>query len=120
MHELGLAQSILDIVSQYIPPSQASAVRSVRIRVGQLSGVVASSLEFCFAAIVGDTAMQNARLVIEEVSATANCPNCNRVFAIEHMAFLCPTCGNTCISVISGSELQVVDIELAEESAQVP
>ena len=55
MHELGIAQNILEIVQQSVTKEQAPAVRWIRIRVGQLSGVVPDSLEFCFQAIVSET-----------------------------------------------------------------
>jgi Zn finger protein HypA/HybF involved in hydrogenase expression len=44
MHELAIAQNILEIVNQSVPEEQAAAVRLVRIRIGQLSGVVPESL----------------------------------------------------------------------------
>ena len=50
MHELGVAQEILDIVRRYVPDTEAARVRDVRVRVGELAGVVADSLEFCFSA----------------------------------------------------------------------
>jgi Zn finger protein HypA/HybF involved in hydrogenase expression len=48
MHELGVAQSILDIVRQYVPEDQERAVRAVKIRIGEMAGIVADSLEFAF------------------------------------------------------------------------
>ena len=38
MHELGIAQNILEIVQQAVPKEQTAAVRSIRIRVGPLFG----------------------------------------------------------------------------------
>ncbi|HUL75159.1 MAG TPA: hydrogenase maturation nickel metallochaperone HypA [Vicinamibacterales bacterium] len=67
MHELGLANNILDIVRQYVPAERACAVRSVRVRVGDLAGVVPDSLAFCFSAIVIDTPYDRASLAIDHV-----------------------------------------------------
>jgi len=112
MHELGIAQGILDIIQQYVPQEQASDVQWVRVRVGQMAGVVADSLEFSFQAIVADTPWQAARLAIDKVPAVANCSRCSRKFEIEEVAFLCPACGSTDIRLISGTDLQVVEIEM--------
>jgi hydrogenase nickel incorporation protein HypA/HybF len=67
VHELGLANSILDIVRQYVPAERAWAVRSVRVRVGDLAGVVPDSLAWCFSAIVSDTPFDKAALTIDHV-----------------------------------------------------
>jgi hydrogenase nickel incorporation protein HypA/HybF len=65
MHELGIAQSILDLVREHVPDSQAVAVRAVTVRIGDLAGIVTESLDFCFGAIVSDTPYRNAFLKIE-------------------------------------------------------
>ena len=67
MHELGIAQSIFDVVQTYVPPPRAARLRDVRIRVGDVAGVVTESLEFCFEAIVAGTPWASARLVIDRV-----------------------------------------------------
>lgn len=67
MHELSLATGILDIVRQYVPIERAQAVRSVRVRVGDLAGVVPDSLAWCFSAIASDTPYARAFLAIDPV-----------------------------------------------------
>ena len=112
MHELAIAQNILDIARQSVPEDQAPEVRWIRMRIGVLSGVVADSLNFCFNAIRGEAKMPQARLAIEQVPIVSRCRNCRHEFHIEDMAFLCPTCKSTDLELISGKELEVVEIEL--------
>ncbi len=114
MHELSIAQSIVDIIQQYVPEDQSQDVRLVKVRVGQLAGVVPDSLDFCFGAIVKDTPLGNARLDIEEVPLESQCKVCHGLFAVEGACFVCPYCGSGEIKVISGTELQVVEIEVSE------
>ncbi len=64
MHELSLANGIFDIVRQYVPAERAPLVRAVRVRVGDLAGVVPDSLAWCFSAIVSDTPYEKAWLAI--------------------------------------------------------
>lgn len=118
MHELGIAQNILEIVQQSVPEHQAAAVRQVRIRVGQLSGVVPDSLDFCFSVLVHETNMQQASLAIEQVLTISKCKNCAHRFQIEDLAFICPVCKGTDLELISGKELEVVDIELEDEGGE--
>jgi hydrogenase nickel incorporation protein HypA/HybF len=115
MHELAIAQNILEIVRQSVPEEQAPDVKWVRIRVGQLSGVIPDSLDFCFGAIVAETSMKRAGLAIEQVPTVSLCKKCGHRFQIEDMVFVCPSCKTTDLELITGRELQVVEIELMDE-----
>jgi hydrogenase nickel incorporation protein HypA/HybF len=116
MHELAIAQNILEIVQQSVPEEQAPWVRWIRMRIGPLSGVVADSLEFCFSAIISDTKMRQARLAIEQAPMVSRCKNCQHEFQMEDLTFLCPTCESSNLELISGKELEIVEIELIDEN----
>jgi hydrogenase nickel incorporation protein HypA/HybF len=115
MHELGIAENILQIVRQSVPKESAADIRAVRLRVGQLSGVVPDSLSFCFDVLVNDTEMKQATLAIEQVPLISECRDCKNRFQMDDLAFSCPACQSTRLDLISGRELEVVEIELAEE-----
>ena len=114
MHELGIARNILEIVQQSIPPGQEAAVKRIRIRIGQLSGVVPDSLEFCFSALLSETQMERAGLVIEKIPSVSLCKDCRHRFTVDDFVFSCPACKSLNLEVISGNELEVVDIEMAD------
>jgi hydrogenase nickel incorporation protein HypA/HybF len=116
MHELGIAQNILEIVRQSVLREQIEAVRGIKIRVGRLSGVVPDSLDFCFNAIVSDTDMRRASLVIEQVPTASECRDCMHRFQVEEFDFACPACRSTNLELISGKELEIIEIELADET----
>ena len=118
MHELSIAQNIVEIVQQYVPGEAIPDVRSVRVRVGGLSGIVPESLEFSFSAIVAGTPLGSARLDIERVPAISRCEGCKTEFEAADFVFVCPACGGLNTRLISGSDLQVVDIELEEAPVQ--
>ena len=67
MHELGLAQSIFDIVRANVPVGRAAGVREVRLRVGDTAGVLVDSLEFCFGVTVAGTPYASAVLAVDRV-----------------------------------------------------
>ena len=119
MHELSIARDILEIVNQYITPEQMNAVRSVKLKIGKLSGVVPESLEFCFSAIVSNTPLARANLEIERIPTRADCRDCGNSFMIDDPVFFCSRCGGAAIRVVSGTELQVVEIELADQENEV-
>jgi hydrogenase nickel incorporation protein HypA/HybF len=112
MHELSIAQGIVEIVQANLPVADAISVKSVKIRIGRLSGVVPDSLEFCFTAITQETSLQGAALDIEHVPFILKCRSCDMSFESEEGIVLCPACGGTDAEVVSGTELHVVEIEL--------
>ena len=118
MHELGIAQNILQIVQQSVPQNLAADVRAVRLRVGRLSGVVPESLDFCFGVIISQTEMPQARLDIEQIPIVARCKDCGHRFEMEDWGFSCPACKNVHLELISGRELEVVEIVLAEDESK--
>ncbi len=115
MHELSLAQGILNLVENHVPPRQMSAVQIVHVDLGRLSGVVADSLEFCFEALVAGTTLQNARLCLNKIPLCLSCDDCRQSFESDGDIFQCPRCKGNATKVVSGMELQVKEIELQEE-----
>ncbi len=118
MHELGIAQGILDIVTEHVPEDRLPCVRAVHVRVGETSGILAASLEFCFGAIVAGTACPRAFLEIEPVPTRLACGACRHEFTLGPTpAFVCPSCGSPDVAMLSGGELQVVEVALEEDVA---
>jgi len=64
MHELALAQGVLDIV---LDLTHEKPVRLVRVRVGELQRVLPETLQFCFQLVAQDSPAAHAELVIDEV-----------------------------------------------------
>ena len=113
MHEASIASGILDIVRQHVLDADALRVRAIRVRIGAIAGVVPGSLEFCFDAIVAGTEYSAAFLEIDQVPAHGVCGDCGRAAAIETLPpFACRSCGSPFVTVTSGDDLSVVDVEL--------
>jgi hydrogenase nickel incorporation protein HypA/HybF len=119
MHELGIAQSIYEIAQQSVPEELAPDVRKIKVRVGQLAGIVPDSLDFCFNAVVSETNMKHAVLCMEQVPLMSECKDCKNRFQIEDLAFFCPSCQSINLELVSGKELEIVEIELVEKGDEV-
>jgi hydrogenase nickel incorporation protein HypA/HybF len=118
MHELSIAQGIIEIVEQHVPPDERDMVRAIRLKVGEMSGVVPDSLEFCFTALIAQTPLEKARLEIEQIPFTMRCASCESVFGSEQGLAVCPSCGGIDTKLVTGSELNVVDIELEDRPVE--
>ncbi len=116
MHEMGVAMQIVEIATASIPAHLTGArIETVNLKVGKLSAIVVDSLRFCFEAVTQDTALEGARLRITEIPVQAVCNACRNQWTIEEPAFACPACRSGDITLLSGRELDIESIELAEE-----
>ncbi|MBI5529074.1 MAG: hydrogenase maturation nickel metallochaperone HypA [Deltaproteobacteria bacterium] len=67
MHELGLTQDLVDLVTAKAVAEGVAKVISVRLMVGEFAGVEPDSVSFCFEVVSRGTVAENARLEIERV-----------------------------------------------------
>lgn len=117
MHELSIAESIVDIIHQYVEPEQLSRVQTVSVAIGALAGVVPDSLVFGFTAITAGTPLAQARLELRHIPFVVTCPTCNTVAELTPGLARCPACGGLDTMIVSGTELNVTEIELFEPEA---
>ena len=66
MHEMGIANCILNTVHKEAALRPGMRVTRVGLRLGALSGVDTESLRFCFDALVLETELQPLELAIEQ------------------------------------------------------
>jgi hydrogenase nickel incorporation protein HypA/HybF len=70
MHELSIAMSIVDGVTEEAGQHGGGLVRAVHLRLGRLSGVVRDALLFCYEQACDGTPLQGSELRIEEVEGS--------------------------------------------------
>jgi Zn finger protein HypA/HybF involved in hydrogenase expression len=58
--------------------------------------------------------MTNAALCIEKTPLAASCRDCGNKSEVKNFVFLCSACGGGNLEIISGNELEVVEIELGD------
>jgi hydrogenase nickel incorporation protein HypA/HybF len=112
MHELSVAEEIINIANQYIPAGNKSKVLSVKVEIGKLSNILTDSLKFCFDALTSDTNLKGARLVVEEIPVIVRCENCGHITEVEKVLFQCGVCESSKVKLETGNELKVTEIEI--------
>jgi hydrogenase nickel incorporation protein HypA/HybF len=110
MHELSIAQEMVEICLQN---ADGQPINSVTLLIGSLSGVVPEALEFCFEACTRETLLEGAELRIEQVPATGRCSGCLLEFALDDYFSPCPSCGSYQVTLLSGDEMRVKEMEVA-------
>ena len=115
MHEMGIAMQIVEIATSSIPDDIENAqVEKVNLKIGKLAAVVPDSLRFCFDIVVKDTPLKGAKLVIKEIDVVASCNECHTKWTITEPVFSCKKCKSGSIEILSGRELDIDSIEIAE------
>ena len=112
MHELSIAQNIIEIVNDNLNDHQKNIVKSVRVKVGKLTNILPDSLVFSFEALVKDTDLDGAVLEIEHLPIKIKCAECGAVSTSDDFQFSCEKCGGNQIKILSGNEFLVSEIEL--------
>ena len=111
MHELSIAQNIVDILNDQMKIHKLSKIESVDLRVGVLRSVEVESLNFSFNVLISGSPLEGARLEVEEVPIGGRCMECGHQFTVENWLDDCPFCGGPRVEIISGKELDIVAIE---------
>jgi hydrogenase nickel incorporation protein HypA/HybF len=118
MHELSVAQNIVEIIQQHVPESELERVAAVRLKIGAIAGIVPESLEFSFQAITAESSLCHAHLEIECIPFRIYCNTCHAKTENEAGFALCDTCGSTDTKTLSGSALNIVEIEICESEME--
>jgi hydrogenase nickel incorporation protein HypA/HybF len=109
VHELEFTRAVVAAVVDQLGDAR---VRTVRVRIGRGSGLVADAVRFCFDAVADGTPVAGARLEIDEEPVVATCDSCGADFDFEDLLFGCP-CGSLDVHPAGGNDLMVTAVEVA-------
>lgn len=113
MHEVSIAQGMLDIALDYCGKKGYHSIKSITVRIGKAAGVVPDSLQFAFEALKTETIAENAILIINEVPVTGTCNSCGKHFTVDEAYVIqCPLCGSMSFAVETGRELNISEMEV--------
>jgi hydrogenase nickel incorporation protein HypA/HybF len=123
VHELSIAQSLIELIEAQIAADDSPGpvrVVSAQVRIGALSGVVASALQSVFGPAASGTIADGARLDLEAVPVTVWCPGCRveRELAAA-VPMRCPVCRGRTPDVLRGRELELVSLEIVDDRVNV-
>ncbi|QIA27591.1 hydrogenase maturation nickel metallochaperone HypA [Thermaerobacter sp. PB12/4term] len=112
MHELSIAQNLVELAAEEARRRGLTRVRAVHVRLGVLAGVVKDALLFCFDIVTAGTPLEGARLAIEEVPVEIFCPRCRQPRRLpEPLPMACPECGTRTAEIVHGRELELFALE---------
>ena len=112
MHELAITKSLLAIALDKAEESGVKRIRSIRLRVGELTGYVPEAVELNFNMLAVNTIAEGAVLQIEPVTLQCTCKNCGHIYHGKPDDFTCPACGAADITVTGGREMFIESMEV--------
>jgi hydrogenase nickel incorporation protein HypA/HybF len=114
MHEMGIANSILEGVAKELERRPGTRPLKVGVRIGALAGVDPDALSFAFEALTLDTDFAGLAIDIEYVAPRSRCRECSREFEVRNYELFCPACGSLNTERLSGDEMEFTYLEIEE------
>lgn len=112
MHELSIAESILDAVRSELARHPGARPTRVGLRVGEFSAVNVASLTFCFESVVRGTEWESLQLDARLCPQRRICKGCGNEFNVVEYEASCPVCASGNTTLISGDELDFDYLEV--------
>src|SRR5947209_20380205 len=109
MHELGIAQEVVEIACAQAHGAQ---VKRIVLQIGKLSAVLTEAVRFCFDLCTEGTSAAGAQLEIVEPAGVARCRMCDGEVLLDRPFGQC-CCGSTDLEWLSGEELKIQMVEIA-------
>jgi hydrogenase nickel incorporation protein HypA/HybF len=113
MHELSIMEQVLEIALEQTRQRGASQIHYLKVRIGEMSGVVPEALQFAFDVATEGTAAAGARFEIETVPVTCYCGNCQIEFNPPDLFYECPQCGQLSADIRQGREIELSSLEIS-------
>ena len=117
MHELSIAESILDAVRAELRGYPGARPLRVGLRIGELAAVDIDSLSFCFESIVRGTEWESLTLDAKICPPTRRCRDCAEDFPSLDYNAVCPRCGCGNTFSTGGDELDFDYLEVETDGA---
>ena len=114
MHEVSIAQGMVDELSRIARENDARKVTFVKLKIGKMSGIVTDSLKFAFDAVkLEHSFLSSAEIVIHEVPLIYECNDCGNKFETEDIYLpSCKDCNSYNLKLVSGEEQHIESVEV--------
>ena len=112
MHELSIAQALIEQVLQAVAGEAEGRIVEVHVEIGFLAGVDPGSLEMAFPVAAAGTLVEDAGLHVDIIPARITCRECGREEVARDIFPVCEACGSLDVTLSGGHSLVLKSIEL--------
>jgi len=114
MHELSLADSMINQLIEYKKEHNIEKIISVTVLIGKYSGVEREPFEFAFPIVAEDTEINGASLIIEEEDVVVKCKTCGEETKLTVHFIKCGNCDSRDVTFIKGRKCIIKSFEIEE------
>ena len=107
MHELSIAQSIVELAEREARNHQAISIEELELEIGALAGIDPVALEFALESAIKGSMLENARIIRQHIAGEGRCCDCENLFPVESILSTCPDCGSYAVNIVKGKELRI-------------
>jgi hydrogenase nickel incorporation protein HypA/HybF len=114
MHELSMAQGIINAILEIAESNNATEVNEVTIEIGRLAMINPEQLKFILGVLVENTLVEDAKFNFEEIPVELDCQDCKfhgdaEIDDKDHYAPMvkCPECGSLKVDILNGRDIVV-------------
>jgi len=117
MHEGDFTQAVVDHVLKTLEAYPQGRVKRVQLKTGEMLHIVQESVQFYYDLLTKDTNAAGAQVEVEEVPVRIVC-GCGYDGGVkDHHVLVCPTCASRKVEVMSGKEIELVNVEIEVDAA---
>lgn len=112
MHEMSLAEGMIQLIEDQAKVQNFSEVTLVHLDIGKLSNVEVEAMRFCFDAVCKNTLAEGAELKISQSPGIGWCMDCECQVAYQQLYQPCPHCDGHKIQITGGNEMLIKELEV--------
>ena len=112
MHEQSIVASLLCVALEDAKKDNAQRIISIKLVVGELTGVEKDAVNFYFGFMAKDTIAEGASLEFNYTKPQLRCRDCDIIFPRDGLEFNCPQCNKKAIELVGGRELYIDSMEI--------
>lgn len=112
MHELAITEGIMEAAIPTAKEAGAKKILEIRLKIGELSGVLPECIEYYFNLVSKDTIAEGAKLSVSKIPVGIFCNKCGFSGDIDRKKIICPKCGGIDFQITKGREYFVDSLEV--------
>jgi hydrogenase nickel incorporation protein HypA/HybF len=105
---------MMKIVDSTMEQHPGAKLQKIFLEIGKGATIEPILLRDAFAIVSSGGPYEGTELVIDEIPIVGRCRDCGESFRYEEIAFGCPGCGSRSVSIESGLELNIKQLEIDE------
>lgn len=114
MHEMSLAQAVIDLTVTELQKHPGATLSALEVKAGTLAGVEFETFRAAMAVVLPAAGFPDTRFSLVVIPGRAQCLACGAEFPAEGRFPSCPECGSAQCLVTAGTEFMLSSLSLAE------